>query len=173
MSAARRGRYATVTSVIVRPRATTTYIALQPPISLAALRQPGHGARMPCPSRPAAFGTRIVPPSMRRSIADIVSDSDCPMLWLKLAAAFLCSVTMLAARDVPAGTALPVMLNSTLDAKKDKPGEKIQGKVMQDVPLPSGAKIKSGSRVSGHVVSVNKLAGGVSSRNCEVRSARG
>ena len=34
---------------------------------------------------------------------------------------------------------------------------------MQDVPLPSGAKIKSGSRVSGHVVSVNKLAGGVSS----------
>jgi hypothetical protein len=83
-----------------------------------------------------------------------------PMLWLKLAAAFLCSVTMLAAQDLPAGTALPVMLNSTLDAKKDKPGEKIDGKTMQEVPLPSGAKIKSGSHVLGHVVSVVKPAGG-------------
>ena len=85
------------------------------------------------------------------------------MLWLKLAAAFLCSVTVLAAQDLPAGTALPVMLNSTLDAKKDKPGEKIDGKTMQEVLLPSGAKIKSGSHVVGHVVSVVKPAGGGSS----------
>ncbi len=85
------------------------------------------------------------------------------MLWLKLAAAFLCSVTVLAAQDLPAGTALPVMLNSTLDAKKDKPGEKIDGKTMQEVLLPSGAKIKSGSHVIGHVVSVVKPAGSGSS----------
>jgi hypothetical protein len=79
------------------------------------------------------------------------------MLWLKLGAVFLCSVTMLAAQDLPAGTALPVVLNSTLDAKKDKPGVKIAGKTMQDVPLPSGAKIKSGSHVIGHVVAVSRL----------------
>lgn len=78
------------------------------------------------------------------------------MLWLKLAAAVLCSATMLPAQDLPAGTALPVMLSSTLDAKKDKPGEKIEGKIMQEVPLPSGGQIKSGSHVIGHVVSVGK-----------------
>ncbi len=82
------------------------------------------------------------------------------MLWLKLVAAFLCSVTWLAAQSLPAGVALPVMLNSTLDAKKDKPGEHIEGKIMQDVPLSAGSKIKSGSRVFGHVVAVNKAEGG-------------
>ena len=79
-----------------------------------------------------------------------------PMFWLKLAVAVLFSVIMLPAQDLPAGTALPMMLNSTLDAKKDKPGEKIEGKIMQDVPLPSGGQIKSGSHVIGHVVSVGK-----------------
>jgi hypothetical protein len=77
------------------------------------------------------------------------------MLWLKLTAGFLCSVVMLAAQELPAGTALPVMLNSTLDAKKDKPGQKIQGKTMQ-VPLPSGGVIKSESHVIGDVISVSK-----------------
>ena len=78
------------------------------------------------------------------------------MLWLKLAAAVLCSATMLAAQELPAGTVLPVMLNSTLNAKKDKPGEKLEGKIMQDVPLPSGGQIKSGSHVVGHVVAVSQ-----------------
>ena len=78
------------------------------------------------------------------------------MLWLKLAAAVLCSATMLAAQELPAGTVLPVMLNSTLNAKKDKPGEKLEGKIMQDVPLPSGGQIKSGSHVVGHVVTVSQ-----------------
>jgi hypothetical protein len=81
------------------------------------------------------------------------------MIWLKLASAFLCSVTMLAAQDLPGGTALPVMVNSTLDAKKDKPGEKIEGKTAQEILLPSGAKIKSGSHVTGHVVRVVKPTG--------------
>lgn len=85
------------------------------------------------------------------------------MLWLKLAAVVLCFVTTLAAQALPAGTVLPVMLNSSLDARKDKPGEKIEGKIMQDVPLPSGGQIKSGAHVVGHVVSVVKPAGGGSS----------
>ena len=82
------------------------------------------------------------------------------MLWLKLATALLGASTMLAAQDIPAGTALLVALNSTLDAKKDKPGEKIEARLMQDVPLPSGAKIKSGSHVIGHIVAVTKPASG-------------
>jgi len=82
------------------------------------------------------------------------------MLWLKLAFGVLCAVTMLAAQDIAAGTALPVTLNSTLDAKKDKRGEKIEAKLMQDVPLSAGEKIKSGSHVIGHVVEVTKPASG-------------
>src|SRR5271157_4011817 len=83
-----------------------------------------------------------------------------PMVWLKLATGLLGAATILAAQDIPAGTALPVTLNSALDAKKDKPGEKIEARIMQDVPLPSGGKIKSGSHLVGHVVEVTKPAGG-------------
>jgi hypothetical protein len=78
------------------------------------------------------------------------------MLWLRLTAAFLCSVGMLAAQDLPAGTAIPVMLSSSLDAKKNKPGETIEGKIMQEVSMPSGGSIKRGSRVTGHIVAVEK-----------------
>ncbi len=78
------------------------------------------------------------------------------MLWLKLAAGFLCSVTVLAAQDLPAGTTLPVMLSSTLDAKKDRPGETIEGKTMQEVSLPSGVTIKRGAKVTGHILAVTK-----------------
>jgi hypothetical protein len=82
------------------------------------------------------------------------------MFWLRLTAALICSVTMLSAQDLPAGTALPVMLSSSLDAKKDRPGETIEGKTMQEVSLPSGVTIKRGSRVTGHVVAVNSQAAG-------------
>jgi len=82
------------------------------------------------------------------------------MLLLKLAAALLCSATLLAAQSLPAGTALPVMLNSTLKSGDAKAGEKIEGRLMQQVLLPSGGKIKSGSHVTGHVVS-DELAGSV------------
>jgi hypothetical protein len=73
---------------------------------------------------------------------------------LRLAAAIFCSATAMAAQTLPAGTALPIMLNSTLKAKSAKPGQKIEGKLMQEVPLADGGVIKKGSRVSGQVVSV-------------------
>ena len=66
----------------------------------------------------------------------------------------LCSVTAMVAQSLPSGTALPVMLGTTLNAKNDKPGQKIEGKLMQEVVLPSGSVIKKGSRVSGEIVSV-------------------
>ncbi|MFZ0313996.1 MAG: hypothetical protein WAL85_14915 [Candidatus Korobacteraceae bacterium] len=77
------------------------------------------------------------------------------MLLTKFAAALLCSVTSLAAQNLPAGTALPVMLNTTLKSADAKAGEKIEGKLMQQVLLPSGGKIKSGSHVTGHVVATD------------------
>jgi hypothetical protein len=67
---------------------------------------------------------------------------------------------MLVTPGIPVGTALPVALSSTLDARKDKPGQKIEARLMQDVPLSAGQKIKAGARVTGHIVGVTKLAGG-------------
>jgi hypothetical protein len=74
------------------------------------------------------------------------------MTWLQLVVALLCCAATLSAQNLPSGTALPVMLSSTLNSKGDKPGQKIEGKLMQEVLLPSGAKIKSGSHVTGHVI---------------------
>ena len=47
------------------------------------------------------------------------------------------------------------MLDSSLDARKDKPGRKISARVMQDVELPDGAKIPAGSHIVGHILRVN------------------
>jgi hypothetical protein len=74
------------------------------------------------------------------------------MFWTKIVVAVLCLETLLAAQGIPAGTALPVMVSSTLNSKDSKPGEKIEGKLMQEVLLPAGVKIKSGSHVTGHVI---------------------
>ena len=41
----------------------------------------------------------------------------------------------LTAQDIPAGTIAPTMLQTTLDARKAKVGQKVVAKVMQDVPL--------------------------------------
>jgi len=76
------------------------------------------------------------------------------MSRVRLAAFFLLS-TIALAQQLPAGVALPVMLSSDLNAKKDDAGKKIEGKVMQDVPLLSG-QISKGARITGHVVSVSK-----------------
>jgi hypothetical protein len=77
----------------------------------------------------------------------------------RLAAIVFLSATALTAQTIPAGTALPVMLNSGLNAKGAKPNQKIEGKLMQEVSLPDGGKLKSGSHVTGHVVSVSRPNG--------------
>lgn len=67
---------------------------------------------------------------------------------------FLSSVAL--AETLPAGTVVPVMINSSLNTAKGEADKKIEGRVMQDVPLLSGGKINAGSRINGHVVSVAK-----------------
>jgi len=84
-------------------------------------------------------------------------------MLFKLTLAVMCFSSLLAAQNLPAGTALPVAVNTTLTAKSSKAGQKIDGKLMQEVRLPSGPVIKSGSHVTGHVVSVKKPGGGSSS----------
>jgi len=82
------------------------------------------------------------------------------MLLLKLGTGLLSALAMLVTSAIPPGTALPVTLNSTLDAKKDKPGQKIEAKLMQDIPLGGGERIKAGAHVIGHIVEVSRTAGG-------------
>lgn len=66
------------------------------------------------------------------------------MVWMALAAGLL-------GQEIPAGTVLPVQLNSSLKAEKAKPGQLISARLMQDAPLPNGA-IRAGAKVIGHVI---------------------
>jgi hypothetical protein len=53
---------------------------------------------------------------------------------------------------IPSGTIIPVRLNSTLSSQKSKAGELISARVMQNVPLPDGKKIREGAKVTGHLI---------------------
>jgi len=63
---------------------------------------------------------------------------------------------------IPVGTVIPVMLSSRLNAAKDKPDASIEGKIMQEITLPSGIKIREGARIQGHTVSVGREKSGSS-----------
>jgi hypothetical protein len=81
----------------------------------------------------------------------------------RLCAAALLSLLLsltAAAQTLSPGTALPVMLNSALNARHDKPGDIITGKIMQDVPLPDGAKIPKGAKIIGQIVSARSASAG-------------
>src|SRR5271169_27227 len=56
------------------------------------------------------------------------------------------------AEPIPAGTIIPVSLNSTLRSDETGSGDAIKATVMQDVPLSMGKTLRAGSRVTGHVV---------------------
>jgi len=73
---------------------------------------------------------------------------------------FVLTAGLRADDSIPAGTIIPVMLNSTLSSAKCKPGQIITARVMQDVPLWSGPSIHAGAKVIGHIVSVTPAANG-------------
>jgi hypothetical protein len=76
-----------------------------------------------------------------------------------LTALFL-TTAFLSAQQIPAGTLLPVMLDGKLESDGTKPSQKISAKLMQEVPLPDGGKIKRESKVTGHVVAVSSASSG-------------
>jgi hypothetical protein len=61
---------------------------------------------------------------------------------------------------VPPGTILPIRLNSSLSSSKSTANQVISARIMQDVPLPGGAKIPEGSQVFGTIVQVNAARSG-------------
>jgi hypothetical protein len=72
------------------------------------------------------------------------------ILWISL---ILFSAQLFAQNAIPAGTILPVGLNTSLKSGKVKPGQIIKARVMQDVLLAQGSKIRAGAKVIGHVTS--------------------
>jgi len=69
------------------------------------------------------------------------------------------SATAWAQNAIPAGAVLPAELTATLDSGRNRPGQVITARIMQDVPLPAG-RIPAGARVVGHVVSVAQAKNG-------------
>jgi hypothetical protein len=69
--------------------------------------------------------------------------------WLILV--LLLSPLVAAQNTVPAGTVLPIRLDTGLNAAKITSGKAIRAQVMQDIP---GTSIHRGAKVFGHVVSV-------------------
>lgn len=66
--------------------------------------------------------------------------------------------------SIPNGTILPIRLSTSLSSHKSKPGEAIAGRVMQDVPLGQNGVIRSGARITGHIVSVSPATNGSSAK---------
>ncbi|MBZ5628712.1 MAG: hypothetical protein LAO06_07580 [Acidobacteriia bacterium] len=71
----------------------------------------------------------------------------------------LISAATARAQEIPPATALPITLNSTLDVRKVVSGQPITASIAQDVPLPSGGRIRAGSRVTGHVLQAGTKVG--------------
>lgn len=65
---------------------------------------------------------------------------------------------------IPVGTVLPAQLNSSLSSRKNKPGDRVTARIMQDVPLSSGMKIHAGAKVIGHVLRVKVAENGQASQ---------
>jgi hypothetical protein len=78
------------------------------------------------------------------------------ILWIAL---IMSATQLLAQSTIPAGTILPVRLNSSLNSRKTKPGKVITARLMQDVPVSSGSTIHAGAKVVGHVVDVRRQNG--------------
>lgn len=64
------------------------------------------------------------------------------------------------AAAIPAGTVLPIALQKPIGLKDAKPGQAVAARIMQDVPLPDGEKIRLKTVVTGSVVSVERDADG-------------
>jgi hypothetical protein len=78
-----------------------------------------------------------------------------------VAIVLLISAARFIAQDaIHSGTILPVQLHQSVKTDKAKLGQVISARLMQDVPLPAGGKIRAGAKVMGEVVAVKPAVKG-------------
>jgi hypothetical protein len=65
---------------------------------------------------------------------------------------------------IPRGTILPVVLRTSFELDRCKPGELLRGQIAQEVPLPNGATIRRGSQIEGRIVEVTPAGGGTAAK---------
>jgi hypothetical protein len=65
---------------------------------------------------------------------------------------------------IPRGTILPVVLRTSFELDRCKPGELLRGQIAQQVPLPNGATIRRGSQIEGRIVEVTPAGGGTAGK---------
>ncbi len=82
------------------------------------------------------------------------------LLFGLLAGLLALTTESLAQNAIPAGTILPLQLNTSLNSRKTMPGQVVTARLMQDVPLPSGAKIRAGSKAIGCVLDAVEASNG-------------
>jgi hypothetical protein len=68
-----------------------------------------------------------------------------------LTVVLLLAAVLSAQESIPTGTFLPVQLNSTINSTKARSHQAISARLMQDVPLPNGSRIRAGAEVLGSV----------------------
>jgi hypothetical protein len=61
---------------------------------------------------------------------------------------------------IPVGTILPVSLENSVKLQEARKGDAIGARIMQDVPLPDGGKIRTRSNVTGAIDSLERDAAG-------------
>ena len=115
-----------------------------------------------CATRNGLLASKLA----RASVRDLTNCGQFRCLkWAGLlVVSLLVSTTVLIAEQIPAGTIVPIMLTTTIDAAKAKPGQAITGKVMQTVKLPSGVHIRWRTKVLGHVIAASSAKDGTASR---------
>ena len=73
----------------------------------------------------------------------------------RLLIVLLLSAGSLAQDAIPAGTILPVQLNSSLCSRKAHAGQLVSARLMQDVPLSPRSRLPAGAKVIGHIVTAH------------------
>jgi len=66
--------------------------------------------------------------------------------------------------SIPVGTVLPVRIESTIAIKDVQPGQVVEAKIAQEVPLPNREKIRDKSAVRGSIATVEKDTDGAGVR---------
>ena len=82
------------------------------------------------------------------------------MKYTRLFILILLSMPLFAQSAIPSGTILPVALNSSLHSNRNKPGQTVTARIMQDVPLSDGSRIPAGAKLIGHVTEAPQASGG-------------